>query len=69
MTDQQFLWWIHERLVNVHSESEMVDYMHHLRAIIANMPKTKTTANVARMDTEVSALRKRLSSLDTNTGD
>lgn len=59
MTDQQFLWWLHERLVNVHGEREMVDYMHHLRAIIVDTPPKKETARVARMDTDVDVLRKR----------
>lgn len=36
MTDAQFLMWIHERLVHVHGENELVDYPHRLRAIIAN---------------------------------
>jgi len=60
MTDQQFLWWLHERLVKVHGEREMVDYMHHLRAIIVDTPRKKEAARVARMDTDVDALRKRL---------
>jgi hypothetical protein len=34
MTDREFLIWIHRRLVNVHKESELVDYMHKLRSII-----------------------------------
>ena len=59
MTDQQFLWWLHERLVKVHGEYEMLDYMHHLRAIIADTPPKKETARVARMDTAADVLRKR----------
>lgn len=59
MTDQQFLWWLHERLAKVHGEREMVDYMHHLRAIIVNTPPKKETASVAGVDTDVDALRKR----------
>jgi hypothetical protein len=57
MTDREFLWWIHERLVNVHGEKEMLDYMHHLRAIVADMPKKRETPNVARTDTSADALR------------
>lgn len=59
MTDQKFLWWLHERLAKVHGEREMVDYMHHLRAIIVDTPAKKETARVARMDADVDALRKR----------
>ena len=45
MTDQQFLYWIHERLVNVHGEGALFDYMHHLRAIILATPKNRKTDN------------------------
>lgn len=34
MKDKQFLIWLHERLVEEHGESPIVDYMHKLRAII-----------------------------------
>lgn len=34
MDDKQFLMWIHDRLVNVHGENELFDYMHRLRSII-----------------------------------
>jgi acetylglutamate kinase len=47
MTDQEFLIWIHQRLVLVHGEGPNVDYMHKLRAIIEQMDHTKTTPNVA----------------------
>ena len=60
MTDQKFLMWIHERLVQVHGENELMDYMHKLRAIIADMSPTKTTPNVARCDTDAAVLRKAL---------
>lgn len=59
MNDQQFLWWLHERLVKVHGERELVDYMHHFRAIIADMPPAKETPCIARMDTDADLLRKR----------
>jgi hypothetical protein len=57
MTDQKFLWLIHERLVKVHGEREMADYMHHLRHIIADTKPTQTTPNVARCDTTPELLR------------
>jgi hypothetical protein len=60
MTDRLFLWWIHERLQRVHGESEFVDYMHHLRAIIADMPPDKSTPDVARVDTAADVLRRLL---------
>jgi len=59
MTDQRFLWWIHERLVKVHGEREMTDYMHHLRHIISNTNPKQETANVARCDTAPDLLRKK----------
>jgi len=60
MTDKQFLWWIHERLVNVHGESELFDYMHHLRHIIFDMPSDKETPDIARCETDAKAMRKKL---------
>jgi len=36
MNDRAFLIWIHQRLVEQHNESPLFDYMHRLRAIIAN---------------------------------
>lgn len=61
MNDQQFLWWLHERLVKTHGEREMVDYMHRLRAIIVDMPAKDAPPQVARMDTEAAILRERFS--------
>lgn len=60
MKDKQFLWWIHERLVNVHGEKEMVDYMHHLRRIIFDMSDKKETSNISRTDTDACQMRKKL---------
>lgn len=57
MTDKEFLWWIHERLVWVHREQELMDYMHRLRAIIQDLPQQKQTANVARVDTDAYVMR------------
>ncbi len=34
MKDREFLIWIHARMHEVYGESEVVDYMHKLRAII-----------------------------------
>jgi hypothetical protein len=47
MTDREFLIWLHERLVKVHRERELVDYMHRLRGIIEGMPPDKETPHVA----------------------
>ena len=50
MTKQQFLWWIHQRLLVVHGDGELVDFMWALRNLVATtppeeeMPKTITLA-------------------------
>ncbi len=51
MTDKEFLWWIHERLVCVHGERELSEYMHHLRALIIDLPCEKETPFIARVAT------------------
>lgn len=45
MTDQQFLWWIHERLVHQYGEDEMMDYMRRLRAVIENARTVASSTN------------------------
>ena len=40
--------WIHERLEHVHGESHLMDYMHKLRAIIAEMPADRKTVSVGQ---------------------
>lgn len=47
MSDQQFLQWLHTRLVNIHDENPNSDYMHRLRAIAAALPPEQHTPNVA----------------------
>ena len=47
-TDRGFLMWIHDRMAHVHGESELVDYMHRFRAIIASMNGEKWTPSVGR---------------------
>lgn len=43
LNDREFLMWIHERLENVHGDSNIADYMHQLRAIImATSPGYRT---------------------------
>ena len=42
-TDRQMLIWFHERFVHVYKESELLGYLHRLRAIIAATPKNKYT--------------------------
>lgn len=44
MTDREILIWIHQRLVKVHGESPLVDYMHRLRDVIHGMPKDRDSA-------------------------
>lgn len=36
--DRNFLMWVHERLEKVYGQSELIDYMHRLRAIIEHTP-------------------------------
>jgi hypothetical protein len=48
MNDKTFLWWIHERLRNVHRENDCFDYMYKLRAIIAEMPSDRCTPNMGK---------------------
>lgn len=36
MTNKEFLEWIYERLLHVHKENPLMDYMHKLRAIVDN---------------------------------
>lgn len=38
MTDKEHLTWIFNRLVNIHHENPLYDYMHRLRKIIDGMP-------------------------------
>ena len=48
-TDREVLMWLHERFVHVHKESELVDYLHRLRHIIAATPKDaihRSTKNI-----------------------
>lgn len=51
-TDQEVLIWFHERLVHVHNESPLYDYMHRLRAIIRHTPKGKVSRGDGRNSLE-----------------
>ena len=47
MSDVDFLYWILDRLVNVHNENANCDYMHRLRKVIYDMQCTpKPIANM-----------------------
>ena len=46
MNDRDFLIWIHERLHLVHGESETVDYMYKLRAVIGTTRKDKVSPSM-----------------------
>lgn len=46
MKDREFLWWLHERLVSVHGETDNADYMWKLRNIITYYEPDKVTANI-----------------------
>ena len=58
LTDRDFLCWIHERLEHVHGESSFVDYMHKLRAIIADTPHDRETPNTGQGKNSLKELRK-----------
>ncbi len=45
MTDREFLIWIHARLAD-RGDSELLDFMHKLRAIIAATPADRCTPNL-----------------------
>jgi hypothetical protein len=62
VTDQQFLWWLHERLVKVHGEHEMMGYMHRLRAIIVGIPSNNVSVCANYTETDVDILRERFKS-------
>jgi hypothetical protein len=64
MSDQEFLMWVHERLVLVHKESELLDYMHKLRAIIYAMPVGQDSPNDGRGGSDIDDLRKRLHQME-----
>lgn len=57
MYDRDFLCWIHERLEQVHGENRHVDYMHKLRAIIADTPPERVTPNDGRGKNSLDKLR------------
>ena len=44
MSDKEFLYWIHQRLVNVYKENLNMDYMHKLRNIIEGYDPDKYTS-------------------------
>lgn len=41
MTDKEHLEWIYQRLVKVHGESELMDYMHRLKKIIGRVEQQR----------------------------
>ncbi len=53
--------WVHERLEHVHGESRLRDYMHKLRAIIADMPADQNTVSVGQGKNSLEALQEELS--------
>lgn len=46
MKDKEFLQWIHTRLVAVHGENPIIDYMHKLQSIINDYDEDKITPNI-----------------------
>lgn len=59
-SDRDFLMWIHARLEVVHGESPSFDYMHKLRAIIAETPADRNTASVGQSGNSLEDLQRRL---------
>lgn len=47
MSDREFLIWIHARLSSHYGDSELLDFMRRLRAIILSTPKDRTTESAA----------------------
>lgn len=45
MTDKAFLMWLHERLVHVHKENPLFDYMCKLRGIIQTTSFSSESTN------------------------
>ena len=60
MKDQEFLIWLHERLVQVYGESPLVDYLHKLRAIIAATPADRLTVNTGAGANNIAELKRAL---------
>jgi len=50
MKDKDFLIWLYQRLVYVHSENPLMDYMYKLRAIIQAIPSEQETPNVSLLN-------------------
>lgn len=46
MSDKAFLYWLHQRLLNIHKEPLEVDYMNKLRSIILSLDKDRYTPNI-----------------------
>jgi hypothetical protein len=56
-SDRGFLMWIHERLQHVHCDPDLADYMHRLRAIIADMPADRKTVSKGQGKNSLAALQ------------
>ena len=52
MTDREILIWIHQRLVSVHKENELYDYMHMLREVIHRTPKDRRGGSLVTMTSD-----------------
>ena len=60
ITDQEILIWIHDRLQYTHNENPRIDYMHKLRAIIAEYPADKVTPQIGQGKNSMDELKKTL---------
>lgn len=50
MTDQAFLYWLHQRMLNIYGEDFDLDYMSKLRSICRRTPSDQATPNAITLD-------------------
>ena len=48
MKDSEFLQFIHDRLMNVHGENELIDYMHRMRELIEKVKVLESAAKAIK---------------------
>jgi len=53
MTDNDFLQWIYNRMVEVHNENELYDYMHKFKGIIEKNKMTERAQTLAAAIREI----------------
>lgn len=63
-TDRDVLIFVHERLAKVHGESELKDYMHALRRVIAATPLGQDSPSIGVPCNSLQDLQRELPQLD-----